>query len=208
MNLTEYLEKRGSKTLGIKEAGIIGVPFPLQRNWAKTYKNFLVPEDAFIAHKEMQLQKRDKKKNKKTTLSKSIIAVAKEKYPDLLGSLTSKKVKKYNFQNQKKAKVSFPVNITKYPENNKINVNADEFLTSYHWRKIRMEVLIRDGRKCACCGATPATGAVMNVDHIKPRRFYPELALEITNLQILCGDCNHGKGNWDETNWREANRVK
>lgn len=54
-----------------------------------------------------------------------------------------------------------------------------------------------------CCGATPATGAVINVDHIKPRKKYPHLALEISNLQILCHDCNHGKGNWDETDWRK-----
>ena len=27
-------------------------------------------------------------------------------------------------------------------------------------------------------------------------------ALEITNLQILCHECNHGKGNWDQTDWR------
>jgi ATP-dependent Lon protease len=45
-----------------------------------------------------------------------------------------------------------------------------------------------------CCGDTPENGAVMNVDHIKPRKRYPELALDIRWLQILCGACNHGKG--------------
>ncbi len=43
----------------------------------------------------------------------------------------------------------------------------------------------------------------MHVDHIKPRRKYPELALSRSNLQVLCNLCNHGKGNWDETDWRE-----
>ena len=42
----------------------------------------------------------------------------------------------------------------------------------------------------------------MNVDHIKPRKKFPELALVEDNLQVLCGACNHGKGNWDQTNWR------
>jgi 5-methylcytosine-specific restriction endonuclease McrA len=65
-----------------------------------------------------------------------------------------------------------------------------------------MLALKQHGARCQCCGASPATGAVMNVDHIKPRRIYPELALEVTNLQVLCGDCNHGKGNWDMTDWR------
>ena len=90
----------------------------------------------------------------------------------------------------------------KKPKRSNVYVSSDAFLSSYQWRKLRMEALIKYGRKCMCCGATPSTGAVMNVDHIKPRKRYPELALEINNLQILCHDCNHGKGNWNETDWR------
>lgn len=40
------------------------------------------------------------------------------------------------------------------------------------------------------------------LDHIKPRRLFPELALVVENLQVLCGDCNEGKGNWDMTDAR------
>lgn len=76
------------------------------------------------------------------------------------------------------------------------------FLESYEWRKLRMQALLKYGPKCMCCGATPKTGAVMNVDHIKPRNTHPELALTLDNLQILCSECNHGKGNWDQTDWR------
>jgi 5-methylcytosine-specific restriction endonuclease McrA len=65
-----------------------------------------------------------------------------------------------------------------------------------------MVAIKRYGARCQCCGASPSTGAVINVDHIKPRKFYPELALELENLQILCGPCNHRKGNWDTTDWR------
>lgn len=82
-------------------------------------------------------------------------------------------------------------------------INSDSFLASYEWRKTRMEVLKRDGAKCACCGATPADGVKMNVDHIKPRRLFPHLALDLNNLQVLCEVCNHGKGNWDMTDWRK-----
>ena len=81
-------------------------------------------------------------------------------------------------------------------------VVTDAFLSTYEWRKLRMQALKKYGPKCMCCGATPKDGAVMNVDHIKPRKTFPSLALDINNLQILCHDCNHGKGNWDQTDWR------
>ena len=76
----------------------------------------------------------------------------------------------------------------------KSKVEKREFLETYAWRKVRMEALLKYGPKCMCCGATPKTGAVMNVDHIKPRKTHPELALSLENLQILCNECNHGKG--------------
>ena len=79
---------------------------------------------------------------------------------------------------------------------------TDAFLASYEWRRVRMIVLKRDNARCACCGATPADGRVMNVDHIKPRKYHPQLALDLNNLQVLCDECNHGKGNWDQTDWR------
>lgn len=82
-------------------------------------------------------------------------------------------------------------------------VKSDGFLQSYAWRKVRMMALKLYGPKCQCCGATPATGAVMNVDHIKPRKLFPHLALDVNNLQVLCHECNHGKGNWDMTDWRD-----
>lgn len=84
------------------------------------------------------------------------------------------------------------------------DVTSDAFLSTYAWRKLRMEALKKYGPRCQCCGATPANGAVINVDHIKPRKKWPSLALDLNNLQILCHDCNHGKGNWDETDWRSA----
>ena len=82
------------------------------------------------------------------------------------------------------------------------DVASKDFLQTYEWRVLRMKALKKYGARCMCCGATPATGAVMNVDHIKPRKHFPELALELSNLQILCHECNHGKGNWDATDWR------
>lgn len=88
-----------------------------------------------------------------------------------------------------------------------VDVRSDEFLQSYEWRVLRMKALKFHGPRCQCCGATPADGAVMNVDHIKPRRLFPELALTLDNLQILCAPCNHGKSNWDQTDWRTPGHV-
>ncbi|MFC6439812.1 HNH endonuclease [Bowmanella sp. JS7-9] len=34
---------------------------------------------------------------------------------------------------------------------------------------------------------------MLHVDHVKPRAKFPELALDINNLQILCETCNLGK---------------
>ncbi len=73
--------------------------------------------------------------------------------------------------------------------------NDPAFLNSFEWRQARFATLQRYGRKCQCCGATPATGAVMHVDHIKSRKRYPELSLNLENLQVLCDACNHGKSN-------------
>lgn len=76
-----------------------------------------------------------------------------------------------------------------------------DFLKSYEWRRLRMVAIQRYGPRCMCCGAD-ASQTRIHVDHIKPRKLFPQLALDIDNLQILCEACNHGKGNWDTTDWR------
>jgi ribosomal protein S30 len=77
-----------------------------------------------------------------------------------------------------------------------------DFYSSRAWKILRYQAFERYGNKCACCGATPSDGLVMHVDHIKPKSTSPELALDIENLQILCEDCNVGKINQWQTDWR------
>lgn len=101
----------------------------------------------------------------------------------------------------------YPVELTTTPRKRNhggIDVQSDEFLKSYEWRKLRLIVLKNCGRRCGCCGAIPSPDnqVVLHVDHIKPRRLFPHLALVESNLQVLCEACNHGKGNWDQTDWR------
>jgi hypothetical protein len=93
---------------------------------------------------------------------------------------------------------------TKIKKQIKSYATDKEFLGSYEWRKLRLQILLKHGRKCQCCGASPETGAVLNVDHIKPRKTHPHLALDPDNLQVLCSDCNHGKGNWNTTDFRTS----
>ena len=73
------------------------------------------------------------------------------------------------------------------------------FYRGHQWRKLRYLVLQKWGRKCMLCGQTEG---IMHGDHIKPLRKYWSLRLDFENIQILCEVCNHGKGNWDETDWR------
>jgi len=86
----------------------------------------------------------------------------------------------------------------------KIKVSSNnKFYKSEQWIQLRYKVLSIFQAKCMCCGRTPSEhGIVINVDHIKPRSKYPELELDINNMQILCSSCNWGKGNQDATNWR------
>ncbi|HYE41718.1 MAG TPA: HNH endonuclease [Ramlibacter sp.] len=84
------------------------------------------------------------------------------------------------------------------------SANADDFLKSKAWKRLRFQALKKYGMRCQACGASPASGAVLNVDHILPRRLFPEMALQLDNLQVLCGTCNEGKGNWDMTDARKA----
>jgi hypothetical protein len=79
----------------------------------------------------------------------------------------------------------------------------DSFLHTREWKAVRYMALKRSKGHCECCGRSPSDGAVMNVDHIKSRRDHPELALTVSNLQVLCSWCNHGKGADDSTDWRE-----
>ena len=83
------------------------------------------------------------------------------------------------------------------------NVSINPFYSSPEWKALRYEVLKLRGAKCECCGRSAADGAQMNVDHIKPRSQFPTLALDITNMQVLCAWCNEGKGHRDMTDWRQ-----
>jgi hypothetical protein len=57
--------------------------------------------------------------------------------------------------------------------------------------RTRHQILERDGFKCVDCGASPATGAVLEVDHTIP--ISKGGSNDPSNLRTLCSDCNRGK---------------
>lgn len=73
------------------------------------------------------------------------------------------------------------------------NMKSD-FYATREWREVRWKVLQKSDGRCTMCGMGRKDGAVLHVDHIKPRSKYKYLELEISNLQVLCADCNIGKG--------------
>jgi ATP adenylyltransferase len=68
---------------------------------------------------------------------------------------------------------------------------------------VRYDVLKRD-RKCVLCGAAPEidSDVRLHVDHIVPRS--KGGSNEISNLQVLCSECNLGKSNRDDTAFVET----
>ncbi len=85
------------------------------------------------------------------------------------------------------------------------NDRVDDFYRSDEWRAIRFRALkASDGACCLCGRSKRADGVKLHVDHIKPRSRFPELELALSNLQVLCEDCNLGKSNRDTTDWRAA----
>ena len=81
---------------------------------------------------------------------------------------------------------------------------AKSFYNSLAWRKVRYQFLRTQPRplRCAVCGRSTADGVTLCVDHVKSVKRYPELRLNLSNLQLLCGPCNTGKGSEWTDDWR------
>lgn len=84
----------------------------------------------------------------------------------------------------------------------KARTNSD-FYDSPAWHTLRYAALRRSNGCCELCGESKATGAIIQVDHIKPRSKFPQLELDQENLQVLCKPCNMGKSNRDSIDWRK-----
>jgi len=86
----------------------------------------------------------------------------------------------------------------KYKQKSKIK----DFYKSPQWKELRYTALSLSEGSCQLCGAKASDEVQIHVDHIKPRSKYPELELDLDNIGVLCGDCNMGKSNYDEFDYR------
>jgi hypothetical protein len=82
---------------------------------------------------------------------------------------------------------------------NLVRIEAEQleycrFYLTHEWRQVRAAVIKRDGKVCKHCRRRIFLPRDVTVDHILPRSIYPELALVLTNLQVLCRRCNSSKG--------------
>lgn len=70
-----------------------------------------------------------------------------------------------------------------------------QFYQSKEWRRLRQEILARDNFECQWCKKdgilSTRQDAVLEVDHIQELEYYPELALEKSNLRTLCKTCHN-----------------
>jgi 5-methylcytosine-specific restriction endonuclease McrA len=195
MTLIEYLDKyRHSRALTSAEFAVIGLRFPQKKGWVNRLGGMELTVQQFERMNELRELRQKKRSDNRD-------AKASRKEKPTLRKLRSLKreIERLSGEHVKRAKQE-SLRISK----NRIDPRSDAFLSSFEWRAVRMMALELYGPICQCCGASPKTGAVINVDHVKPRKLYPELALEVGNLQILCHECNHGKGNWSQTDWRDA----
>lgn len=187
----EILNKAETRKGGFtkKQLAIIGVSWPPPKGWKKKRLGDHFPEKTLRDFLGVKVLK--SKEQILNPMSKPDDWAWKPQNEDVPEIKTKKgKLSKNKGKNKKKRK-----DLYKKDDN--------WFYNSRTWRELRVRVMERYDCKCMMCGRNPKThGIVIHVDHIKPRSKHPQLSLEFSNLQLLCEDCNMGKGNKHETDWR------
>jgi len=78
---------------------------------------------------------------------------------------------------------------------------------SKKYKDWRTSVFERDNYICQKCGNKNGNGktVILNVDHIKPFAYYPELRFEISNGVTLCESCHKRTDTFGVNAWRKSN---
>ena len=83
--------------------------------------------------------------------------------------------------------------------------NPASFYPSRAWKQLRLLALRRDHWRCTVCGIHVGGPRRSRVDHIKPARTHPELALTLSNLRVLCPSCDNQS---HREKWRGKNATE
>lgn len=82
-------------------------------------------------------------------------------------------------------------NYHKHYDKYKRDKEARSFYKSKAWAKCRVLALQRDNHLCQECFRNKKINNADLVHHIKELRDYPDLALDIDNLESLCNSCHN-----------------
>ena len=80
----------------------------------------------------------------------------------------------------------------------------EDFYKSKRWWWCKNIIKSSNEIKCLKCGSRNN----MHVDHVKPKSKFPELALDVYNLQLLCEVCNIEKSNINEIDYRDSDFIQ
>ena len=75
---------------------------------------------------------------------------------------------------------------------------VDNFYKTPDWHRLRYKCMRRDNWMCCECGAYCKGKNKAHVDHIKGRRKFPDLAMDLNNLQTLCTHCHNSHKKRDD----------
>ena len=78
------------------------------------------------------------------------------------------------------------------------------FYSSGSWRALRYATLRKNRERYGVltCEVCKSTDGPFHCDHIEPLSLNWDRRLDPSNVQIMCDDCNLGKGNRDRIDWR------
>ena len=98
----------------------------------------------------------------------------------------------------KRADVRLKISKNRKAVGNKSGVAASHWQGGM-WLYQRKKALMRDNYTCQICGISEKE--ILCVDHIKPRRDYPDLIYILENLLTLCYNC-HARKTFREKEFR------
>jgi 5-methylcytosine-specific restriction endonuclease McrA len=85
--------------------------------------------------------------------------------------------------------------------------NAKDLYNSPEWRRLRVKIIEEQNGECQMCGRSHKKhGIIIHVDPIIPLSVDWSKRFDESNLQLLCEDCNLGKGNRYSTDWRRIGK--